>query len=706
MSKFKGYAQSTGFKNIQIPDTSKKILEEGDLTLRRMKEVHQIERDNAETYIRALQDKYAIEGAQRDSVFQLESENMDTVRSAMVRNAQTINDNANVKAKQTKETFDALARFSQKAAEASSKISKQIKDNQVKSGELFASELSMYGISMAEAEYVKNMDRAFIANDSKYKAIEDKLLASGAGNNVIERLRTMNSSSFYGLKKTMLVNAGDTYAELSPQWEAADLYNLDGTSVGISLAEARINKKYDQLVVAQDARNKSRFISDYGGADDKFVKAYLFPAIDTYDRHTARQRGVDKAAALKTERGLQESQDIMTTFKHRGIPGILDFLAASPLKKNARAKVISTFTEMAKSGSLGDGTPDSQLNIFRALRRSKVFLNPGGPGKTFGYLYGNELVELEKVIVQRYKNDVSLNKFEYQRNIQKQSDESYDYLQRVDSLPRQVVTQTIKMLQGMGADTSRHAALLSTTVEGEMEAKEALYLQDLADRGRLTSADLQGVFGVNRKNFQPVVDEWEARLGSFSMPDKVIKAELKDSLRVALKDKSYERAVGDGTFNRASSDAYNLYKSRLKALIVGSTGDADDLQQKAFEYVRREILSQDETSMFYIRPQQGDGDKTKGSKGDAYFARYRVGDDLYAEPDVVSIGPDERRKLMTNPELLETDKFVSDRFLGLIKQQIKKGKPIVLPPVIHQIAELTNLQPYELMMKDIRMLFL
>ena len=104
MSKFKGYAQSTGFKNIQIPDTSKKILEEGDLTLRRMKEVHQIERDNAETYIRALQDKYAIEGAQRDSVFQLESENMDTVRSAMVRNAQTINDNANIEAKKTKET--------------------------------------------------------------------------------------------------------------------------------------------------------------------------------------------------------------------------------------------------------------------------------------------------------------------------------------------------------------------------------------------------------------------------------------------------------------------------------------------------------------------------------------------------------------------------------------------------------------------------
>ena len=690
MSKFKGYAQQAGFKNIQIPDTSKRILEEGDLTLRRMKEVQKIEQDNAQTYITALQNKYKIEERNRDSIFQAESENLNSVRDAMVRNAVTINENENKKVAKAKDTFEALSSLSTTASKIATDIGTKVSENQVKAGELFASQLSMYGISMAEAEYVKNMDRAFIANDAKYKAIEDKLLASGAGNNVIERLRTMNSSTFYGLKKTMLVNAGDAYAELSPQWEAADLYNLDGTSVGISLAEARINKKYDDLVVAQDARNKSRFITDYGGADDKFVKAYLFPAIDSYDRQTARQRGVDRAAQLKTERSLQETQDITTAFKHRGVPGLMDYMANHPLKKDARGKVIATLTQMAKSGTLGNG-----IDVFRALQGAQVFLTPGGKGQSFGYLYGNELGELKQAVQQYEVSDARFKKFEHQQHIKRQADEAFAYLQGVDSLPRQVVTETIEILKGMGADTSRHAALLSTTVEAEMEAKEALYLQDLADRGRLTSADLQGVFGVNRKNFQPVVDEWEARLGSFSMPDKVIKAELKDSLRIALGEKSYEKSVGDGTFHRASFDAYNLYKSRLKSLIAHSTADGDDFQQKAFEYVRRDILSQKEDSMFYIRPQQGDGDKTKGSKGDAYFARYRVGDELYDEPDVVSIGPDERRKLMTNPELLETDKFVSDRFLGLIKQQIKKGKPIVLPPVIHQIAEVTKLQPYE-----------
>ena len=87
MSKFKGYAQQAGFRNIQIPDTSKRILEEGALTLRRMKEVQQIEQDNAQTYISALQNKYNIESRNRDSIFQAESENLASVRDGMVKAA-------------------------------------------------------------------------------------------------------------------------------------------------------------------------------------------------------------------------------------------------------------------------------------------------------------------------------------------------------------------------------------------------------------------------------------------------------------------------------------------------------------------------------------------------------------------------------------------------------------------------------------------
>tara|TARA_E500000081_G_scaffold106463_1_gene108163 strand:- start:4280 stop:7405 length:3126 start_codon:yes stop_codon:yes gene_type:complete len=691
MSKFKGYAQSTGFRNIQLPDTSKKILEEGNLTLRRMKEVQQIERENAETYIQALQDKYRIEKANRDSVFQLESENLETVRSAMVRNAETINENARIEADKSKETYEALANFSQKAGEAAVKISKQIKDDQVKSGELFASQLSMYGISMAEAEYVKNMDRAFIANDAKFKAIEDKLLASGAGNNVIERLRSMNSSTFYGLKKTMLVNAGDKYAELSPQWEAADLFDETGKSLGISLGQARLGNQFKDLVDAQDARNKSRFITDYGGADDKFVKAYLFPAIDAYDRHTARQRGVDRAAQLKTERSLQETQDIITAFKHRGVLGLMDYMANHPLKKDARGRVIATLTQMAKSGTLGNG-----IDVFRALQGAQVFLTPGGKGQSFGYLYGNELGELKQAVQQYEVSDARFKKFEHQQYIKRMSDESFAYLRDAESLPRQVVTHTIKTLQEMGGDTSRHATLLARTVEGEMEKAEDAFLQNLFDTGELSSNHLQGVFGINRKKFQPMLDAWETQLGELPTPDKAIKADLKDQLMEVLGSKSYERTKGAGTFNRALSDAHNMYRSYLKGLFQQSTGgDAAALQQKAFEYVSGQIADQKDTSKrFYVRPQLGD-DKIKGSKGDSYFARYKQGDPLYAQPDLVIIGPDERQELTLNPDLLKTDKYVSDGFLKLIEQKIKRGQPIVIPPAVYEMARVTNFSPYE-----------
>ena len=352
MSKFKGYAQSTGFRNIQLPDTSKTILEEGNLTISRMKEVQQIERENAETYIQALQDKYRIEEANRDSVFQLESENLETVRSAMVKNAQTINDNARIEASKSKETFEALANFSQTAGEVAGKIGKQIYDNQVKSGELFASELAMYGISMAEAEYVKNIDTAFVQNDAKFKAIEDKLLAAGASNDVIQRIRGMNSSTLYGLKKTMLVNGAEEYAVLAPQWEAADLFDETGKSLGISLGQARLGNQFKDLVDAQDARNKSRFITDYGGADDKMVKAYLYPGIESYDRQVQRSRSVDIADNLQKERKLNEAQEIRTASKHRGLAGVWNLIQQHPRPTDKRLLALSTFTDMATAGTL------------------------------------------------------------------------------------------------------------------------------------------------------------------------------------------------------------------------------------------------------------------------------------------------------------------------------------------------------------------
>tara|TARA_B100001287_G_C22608482_1_gene493944 strand:- start:761 stop:1048 length:288 start_codon:yes stop_codon:yes gene_type:complete len=87
MSKFKGYAQSSGFKNIQLPDTTRRIREKGERTISRMEQTFKIEQENAEAVLNALNDKYRVEAGNRQAVFDLESENRNQIRNQMIANA-------------------------------------------------------------------------------------------------------------------------------------------------------------------------------------------------------------------------------------------------------------------------------------------------------------------------------------------------------------------------------------------------------------------------------------------------------------------------------------------------------------------------------------------------------------------------------------------------------------------------------------------
>lgn len=699
MSKFKGYAQSSGFRNIQIPDTSKKILEEGNLTISRMKELHQMERENAEIYIRALQDKYRVEEKNRDNIFRLESENLATVRDAMVKNADVINQNARTEAAQAKEQYQALADFSKTAGDTAVKIGKQVHDNQVKTGEFFASELAMYGISMAEAEYVKNIDTAFVQNDAKFKAIEDKLLAAGAGNDVIQRIRNMNSSTFYGLKKTMLVDAADEYAALVPQWEAADLFDETGKSLGISLGQARLGNQYRDLVTAQDARNKSRFITDYGGADDKMVKAYLYPGIESYDRQVQRSRAASIADNLQKERKLQEASEIQTTYKHRGLAGVWNLIQQHPLHRDKRLQVISVFTDMAKAGTLGDGTPDSQLAVYQELLNMEVSLTPGGPKQTFGSLYGNDLGELKAVVESKYRSDVQFNAFTRKQHIQKVADETYDwFLGNRDNFQKSVLIEAIQQLQAQGADVSKLTSLTNYSLDAGYVRQEAERFQALADQGLLTSSDLIGADGENIKKFEPIVKRWEATLGALPLKEAQVKSIFSTRLRTVLGEDDLTKGVSE-TFHFAVARALSTYKERLKNNIDdASPTTAGTIQDEAIDYVRSQIenYTKPESPFFVRTPIQGSANKS-------YFAHFKIGDPLYVAPEVFSLDTDFRTRIIKDPEILKNESVISSAYAAQIAKQIRDGKPLILPPFINELAQLSKVPVHEIVNQQLEL---
>jgi ribosomal protein L16 Arg81 hydroxylase len=205
MSKFKGYAQSSGFKNIQLPDTTRKIREEGQRTIRQMQATFDAKQANSKAVINALNDKYRVEEQNRQFVFDLETENRNQIRARMVENNKTINDNAEIERNKSQQTFAALAKFSETASKVANDIAQRADESGKKKGAQLANTIALAGGSYADIQYIRDLDKAHIANDEKYRNIVKRLIANGAPNELINQVRNANSSVAYGLQRPCLL---------------------------------------------------------------------------------------------------------------------------------------------------------------------------------------------------------------------------------------------------------------------------------------------------------------------------------------------------------------------------------------------------------------------------------------------------------------------------------------------------------------------
>ncbi len=288
MSKFKGYAQSSGFKNIQLPDTTRKIREEGQRTIRQMQATFDAKQANSKAVINALNDKYRVEEQNRQFVFDLETENRNQIRARMVENNKTMNENAEIERKKSQQTFAALANLSETASKVANDMAQRADDSGKKKGAQLANTIALAGGSYADIQYIRDLDKAHIANDEKFRSIVDRLIANGAPNDIINQIRNANSSVAYGLQKTILVNAALDYPKALDQFETQPLLRADGTEGEITLGQARtMGDQYKDLVEAQQLRNRSDYIAQFQGKeDDSMVARYLYPKMIEAERAT------------------------------------------------------------------------------------------------------------------------------------------------------------------------------------------------------------------------------------------------------------------------------------------------------------------------------------------------------------------------------------------------------------------------------------
>ena len=723
MSKFKGYAQSSGFKNIQLPDKSKRTREEGERTISRMQRNFDIERQNTLAVMEALNDKYRIEEQNRQFVFDLETENRNNIRNRMAENAKVVNENNQQQIRQTQAKYEALASLSATAGRVTLEQLQERDKAGKQKGEQLANTIALAGGSFADIIYMRQINKAHIANDEKFRSIVDRLRANGAPNDIVDQIRNANSSTLYGLNKTLLVEAGLNYPQELARFETQPLQLADGTdSPNITLGAARgMGDKYKELVEAQELRNTSEYMAQFQGKDnDPMVSLYLYPKMVEAERASARGHAAEKLQRGRREDELSLRETIRTNFSHaNGHQENIKLIQNSTDKRSKRLLMGEEYEQMAASGAWGDARKAN--TILDDLLDTEISIG-GQPPKTFRELYGPEGTNdpwISNVRSAIYNYDKELKgKLAEQKKEANLVKEQQILKQLHNSLvegsfSKAAMDEIIEGMERQDIPTDNVKALLEDSTYSAVYARELIKEgEELQRKGQLTLDFFDGITNKDvLAHFGEYISAQEAYRGKMPLTTEQVQSAFEVHLREQLKLQTTITGsfVKDDAFKFAMADIMADYNRRVS--VDTSTTNAADVQMNAVNALKELITSnpeygpQKKNSPFYIVPATYIDKEGKIPKKNAFLARYTAAIDnpLYIRPDIGRDLDGVFEEMRTNPELPLKEQIISGEMANELAQRFKSGQNVVLPPIMYQLADASNIPVHEIVDKQLKL---
>lgn len=700
MSKFKGYAQSSGFKNIQLPDTTRRIREKGERTISRMEQTFKIEQDNAEAVLNALQDKYRVESINRDAVFNLESESRNQIRNQMVANADVARANNQQEQKATQETFAALASLSDTAGTVSKQLLTDLDKKGQQQGVNLANTLAASGLSFADMEYVRSLEKAHLENDERFNTIIEQLIVGGASNDVIQQVRNANSSTFYGLKKTMLVNAGIDYQTYSLQKEAAPLLAPDGSDTGFTLGQARsMGLEHKELVDAQDLQNKADYLEQLGGAEDPMVARYALPKILELETANARGRAAENLKNIQREEKLTRLDSWVTTHKDGGVNGIQAGWARvqqSPNRGQARNEWLEALTNLALAGELGDSR--AAMDVFNEISNMMVSIDGQKPRRFADLFNSPQLTKLRDAIVSYRQFDETEKKRIQQQRDEKAVLDVYSYaVENSDNFDDSYVKHLISLVEEQGLDASPLKSLFAQSTDEPRRQKFRAFLLNEKRRNGLDLSDFEGI------DDPFILKEFEADIKRLSADEAILKNDLprvKKIFQTALARK-VDILDPDGykslSFYRALDYAVSLYRQEMAKDDISSDRNAQ--QERAVNTIIAKIRDEKDSD-FAVLPYE---EAPTGVS--SYFTRFEpgYGNKKYIAPDVGVIPSELKELIKQDPDVINKQAFISKSNANSLAKQIQRNTLKVIPTIYHELARGLDIPAHEILQTQIEL---
>jgi hypothetical protein len=703
MSKFKGYAQVSGFKNIQLPDTTKKLRAEGERTIRRMERNFKIEQENTRAVMDALNDKYRVEEQNRQFVFDLESENREQIRSRMVENDAILRANETQRIKQTQAKFDALASLSSTAQKLSVDLTNQLSAAGTEEGERLANTIALAGGSYADIEYIRDIDAAHIANDEKFQAIVKRLQANGAPNDLVDQIRNANSSKVYALNKGLLVNAGLDYPEELLRLETQQLQLADGTLSEFSLGQARQMGQFKDLVEAQELRNRSNYLAQFSGKDDDpMVARYLYPKLIEAERANSRARSAERLQRTRNEDKLAYEESIRDRFfDANGHQQNIFFIQTSENHRTARQDVLKVYAQMVKDGAWG--STEQAWDRLDDLLNTPISIDGGKSIKKFGELYGKDsgiadirsaIYARDGVLKGRIKQQEQAIKAEREQEIITFVLENYGSGGFDDGYMKQLLALAEE--EKIPTDSLKH--FLSHNSSDAILRKENIAMLEEEKRNRtLDLGDFDGIVDpLIFEQFAADIEALKAEQDLMPRSKEDVRKGFRDELMIQLGKNDYEKVKGF-SFSRALSEAMQLYHQQLGA--VDPLTDPAARQQKAEDYVLGLIRDSDnKESPFHVT------DRSK-AKGNSFFSRFNPGDDntLYNKLESGRAPAEILDEIAQDPDFVMKEAIITKTMAQDLARKIKTGQPFVIPQIYHQLADASNIPVHEIITKQLRL---
>jgi len=720
MSKFKGYAQSSGFKNIQLPDQTKRIREKGQRTISRMETNFQIQLDNSRAVIDALNERYRIEEQNRDMVFDLETENRNQIRDRMVENNRVANENLRRERKKSEEIFTALADFSTTAKQVAAGELKRREEVGKQQGVELANTLALAGGNYADVLAVKELDAAHAANNEAHQDLVDRLRANGAPNNIIEQIRNANGSKLYNLKKTLLVEAGNRWPEELVRLETQMLIGADGNDTQYTLGQARtMGGQYEQLVEAQELRNRADYINQYkGNDDDPMVARYLYPKMVEAERANARGRAAEERQASIREDELSARQEIRTAYNDNGHQSVFARIANSKYKLTERTRTWEVYSDLIASGAWGN-TIKEMSSEFDALMDTEIRIGDGPPQKVrdlYGRYGTNDegLADLRDAIYARHQVVTGRSAELEAAEKQKRADvilQKFLATYEEGVYTNEFIQEIIADMKAKGLPTDEfQAATKFSTYEVTERKRTIAEFEEKRANGTLTLRDfVDEKDKVVLEHFKEFILAQQAFIGQMPIPnrddvEKGFKEALAKKLGAQIDPTSGRVEDEDFHFKMTLSEIMRKYDEGIN--VDFSTTNAADVQNNVINKLMEQIADNSDGSPYEViafDPERETDEDVIPIDG-PYFARFKAASDntKYEGPDIGYNIVDVLEFMKRDPNLPLKKAIISSDMAEVLAGQIKEGNPIVLPTIIHQLAEASGLPAHQILTAQLK----